>query len=298
MRCTILLSLTLACAATSAQQASEQPPGPQPRNDLSAGYRYVKANDSGGGISLSGGFLESGTRLRSWLGLITQTSQTRAANLGGVAGANFTMFTLQSGPRITFAHRNFDVYGQLLLGFAHGSQPNASSIVTRAIQPGGGVDVRVNQRFALRAIDVSVLETAFADDGTGSQSHLIFSSGLVWKFNGLKPHPAALRKPAAFSEIFFTCGTETPTVVQGQSVEVLGHATTEPDEIALTFAWASTGGKIMGEGREVMLDTLGIPPGDYKVHGRAALVSSPSTYKDCAFTIRVLPTNNDIIASK
>ena len=83
--------------------------------------------------------------------------------------------------------------------------------------------------------------------------------------------------------------TSAATVCAGDRVP-LRASTADPDK-SIRYAWISTGGQIVGEGPEVVLDTTGLTPGDYHVTAAATYPGSAVCTGDCTAydtaTIRV-----------
>jgi hypothetical protein len=73
--------------------------------------------------------------------------------------------------------------------FSEGSGPvgsvnagTTSSSNALAVDVGGGLDVRLNHRFAVRAFRASYLRTQFPNTATNVQNSLSLSAGLVVRF--------------------------------------------------------------------------------------------------------------------
>jgi hypothetical protein len=103
------------------------------------------------------------------------------------------------GPRYTMethSHR-YAIFGEGLVGisngfhslFSEGSGPvgsvnagTTSSSNALAVDVGGGLDVRLNHRFALRAIRASYVRTQFQNTTSNVQNSLSLGAGLVMRF--------------------------------------------------------------------------------------------------------------------
>ena len=64
-----------------------------------------------------------------------------------------------------------------------------------------------------------------------------------------------------------SCSASPSSVHPGDRVHITATAS-DPDNDALTFAWQSSGGRIVGSGPEVELDTTGVEPSRYTVTGQ------------------------------
>ncbi len=71
------------------------------------------------------------------------------------------------------------------------------------------------------------------------------------------------------------------TVCAGDRV-VLRVRSAEPNITPSKYAWVATGGKIIGDGAEVIFDTTGLPAGDYHITGEALYAGLGECSGDCA----------------
>jgi outer membrane protein OmpA-like peptidoglycan-associated protein len=290
--------LTLGSPAAFAQQETFTPTNAIPKYDIAVGYNYIRANAPPAGcdcFGMNGGFLSAGFRVNDWLGFAADATGGHSDNIGSL-GQNLNLFTLTTGPRISYHYRRLVPYGQAMLGLAHGSDsyfPTATSYSTSAstyaFSAGGGLDYNLTHRYAIRAINAEFLKTGFQNGSTNTQNHIMLGAGIVIKFGTPHPPPPPPREVWRPAEISFTCSTDVGSIVQGQPLKIIGIALTRPDQLDLDFAWHSTAGTLSGSGREVSLNTTAMAPGAYMVKGRASLVSSPSTFVDCETPFHVLP---------
>ena len=269
-----------------------------PKYDLSVGYNYIRANappSECGCFNMNGGYVSGSAYVNRWLRVMGEGTVGYASNISDL-GQNLSLFTLASGPRFSYTGHRFVPYAQTLIGIAHGSNsffPHSTSFTTSAntyaFTAGAGVDYNINHRYAIRALQAQYLRTGFPNGTTDTQAQLMLSAGIIIKFHSpnveLPPPPSP--RPIPISEISFTCSTDIPSIEEGQPLRVIGHAFTEPDKLSLAFAWSSTGGKVMGTGRQISLDTTNIAAGMYIVHGRATLIDDTSTTSECEVPFRV-----------
>jgi hypothetical protein len=109
-------------------------------------------------------------------------------------GVNLTQFSVLGGARYTFhlAQKNphaVDLYGQFLGGgvFASNSLfPGLSSSTTSAhssaIQLGGGANIRLTHRIALRLLEADFISTKLPNSTNQRQYDVRFSNGIVFRF--------------------------------------------------------------------------------------------------------------------
>jgi hypothetical protein len=171
----IVPAILALCISTRAQET--------PQWEIGGGYSYLHANMNsnsftGPQFNLSGGHVTAEENLNNWFG---GRIELNAFN-GGVNGTNVSAETITYGP--VFSFRRFDritPFGHAQFGAVHagvGYLGISQSAFKFAMSAGGGVDVNLNRRFALR-FQGDYLMTRFLDL---RQDSLQFSSGLVVHF--------------------------------------------------------------------------------------------------------------------
>jgi hypothetical protein len=191
MRRAILSMAVLLIAGAAAAQGVQSAP-----IDLAVTYDALHTNHiTAQSFWMQGGAVELGARMYRGLGIVARVE-------GDHAGANNTtdeplsLVTTVFGPRYTLETRShrYAIFGEGLFGisngfkslFSEGSGPvgssnagTTSSSNALAADVGGGLDVRLNRRFALRAVRASYLYTQFPNTTTNVQNSLSLSAGLV-----------------------------------------------------------------------------------------------------------------------
>jgi outer membrane protein OmpA-like peptidoglycan-associated protein len=310
MQYKILVALVLVTAGVSVATAQRRPAaaGYDPNVDLSVGYNYIGANSPPGGkqyFGLQGGYVSGGIGFRDWLSIEGEFTGERASKISTL-GQDLTLMTFTAGPQISFPGHRLVPFGKAFFGGAHASDsffPTGTSSTTSAtswaVTAGGGLDYNLNSRFAIRAMDVEYLRTAFPNGSTNDQNQLMIGAGLVIRFGA--GGSASLPPSPAPSQISFTCSTSVASIEQGKILEINGNSLTHPSRAEVKYSWSSNAGSIEGTGRRVTLNTSGLAPGDYRITGHASLASDPSTEASCDAEFRVLAheepvpaaTNND-----
>lgn len=199
-----------------------------PRGEVFFGYSYVRAATGSqvNAFNNNGGLADMQVNLNEYLSLV--------AELGGVAAGNVsvkgpelssldqTYFTYQFGPRLSLNKLGRIVpFGHFLIGGAHqsrsftvpGTIPPGTVIppgVTVEVNPtytrfrttqnayamtvGGGFDVNISRRFAVRPFQLDYLPSHFSpfnipglstigvNNNTNWQNNLRFSAGLAFRF--------------------------------------------------------------------------------------------------------------------
>jgi peptidoglycan-associated lipoprotein len=292
-----LVFVTVGVPVASAQQRSADRASLVPRFDVSLGYNHISANAPPGQtdyFSLNGGYASGDLYLADWLSIAGRFTGSYANDISTL-GQDLTLMTYTAGPRVSLTGHRLVPFGQVLFGGARGSNsyfPTGTTFSTSAsswaLSTGGGLDINLTHRFAIRALDANYLRTALPNGASNEQNHLTVGAGIVIKFGDHDspsiPIHVVDKRPG---EILFTCGTVVASVEEGQSLGIVAHTLTKPDHLAVNYTWASTGGKIEGSGREVAINTIDLIPGDYHVTGQAVLVSDSSITADCDAAFRV-----------
>jgi len=165
-------AILVLCAAAHAQEV--------PRVEVAGSFSFLDANLRGPGQSLhlSGGGGSVAENLNSWFG-----GRMEIHAFGGtVSGTSVTAQTYTYGP--VFSYRKFErftPFADLQLGAIHASTGYlgiSTSAVRFAMAAGGGTDINLNRRAAIR-LQADYLMTRFLDL---RQDNLQVSTGLVIRF--------------------------------------------------------------------------------------------------------------------
>ncbi len=213
MRGTPLLILALGLGAVGASAAFAQSK-PQfqlvdaARYDLSIGYSNIRANAPPGGcecFDMNGGFVFGTVHLTDWFGISGEFSGGHSSNISAL-GQGLTLTTFTAGPRVSHRFGRYTPVGGVLVGVAHGSDsyfPSKTSSSTSsssfAVSIGGGLDVRLNPRYSIRALDLQYLRTSFPNGVNNEQNQLMIGAGLLIKFYGHGNETAASHARASHS---------------------------------------------------------------------------------------------------
>ena len=191
MRSGILsMAVVLAAGVAAAQSAPI---------DLAVAYDALHTNHiTAQSFWMQGGAAELGARMYRGLGIAARVEGLHAG-LDTTTAEPLSLVTAIFGPRYTIETRNhrYAIFGEGLAGisngfhslFSEGSGPvgsvnagTTSSSNALAVDAGGGLDVRLNHRFAVRAIRASYLRTQFSNTTTNAQNSLSLSAGVVVRF--------------------------------------------------------------------------------------------------------------------
>jgi len=159
---------------------------------LAVVYNPLIANVvSGNSFWMQGGSVQVHAQFWHGLGVVADVSGLHTASAGGSSGVGLDMVTATFGPRYTWspAHRRYAVFGQALVGEANGMNsvfPNPGganeSANSLALYVGGGVNLRLKDHLALRALEADWLRTQMPNATTNVQNNLRVGAGLIYRF--------------------------------------------------------------------------------------------------------------------
>lgn len=296
---TFFAALVLGSAAAAQQTVTDTEAMPS-RFDLAGGYNFIKANAPPaecGCFSMNGAFVGGDFNFNRWFSVAAQGTAGHATHISSL-GQNLTLTTFMGGPRVSWVHDRYIPFAQFMAGGAHGSgsyfpsgTSSTSSSTGFAYATGGGLDLNLTPRLAIRAVDAEYLHTSFPNGVNTSQNQLQIGAGVVVRFGTYRPTYHAelprVQQEDATATITLSCQATDPEVVQGHPVQIVANATLIPDHGELAYSWTTGGGKVEGVGRMVAIDTTHVAPGTYRVEGRAALASNPSVGSSCEVTFEV-----------
>jgi outer membrane protein OmpA-like peptidoglycan-associated protein/opacity protein-like surface antigen len=295
-----LILLTMGSAASAQWNPSN--PDNSSRFDVSLGYNYVRANAPPGGcqcFGLQGGYFSADFNINDWLSVEGEVTGQHAKDIS-MLGQNLTLLTFAGGPKVRWDFGRFETFGEVLVGGAHGSDsyfptgttssPTAASF---AVQAGGGLDYRLSDHFSIRIANVQYLKTELPNGTNNEQNELMAGAGIVYHFNSFggggreKEAKEPPVPPEPEGQIALNCSSNVNSVDQGDTLEIVGKALTEPQNLTVTYTWTSTVGTVFGSGDRVSLDTQGIAPGGYHIMGHAQANGPTLLTADCDIPFRI-----------
>lgn len=163
-------AMFLLCAAAQAQDV--------PRAEVSGGYSFLEANLGGPKFHLNGGTVSATENVNNWFGGRLEFH----GYAGTETGTSVSAQTITYGP--VFSYRKFDrftPFGTVELGAMHGGLGYLG--ISRgawhfALTGGGGVDIHVNPRAAIR-VQANYLMSRFL---SLRQDNIQASTGVVFYF--------------------------------------------------------------------------------------------------------------------
>jgi len=279
-----------------------------PKAELFGGYSYIRNAPASIGnriVYLHGGSTSIALNVNRYLGLVADFGFSHANKFGpngppsgGIVNASGNVFTFMFGPRLSYRHGPFTPFAQALFGGAHASAVTINGCSGIGCTPlptetgfamalGGGLDVKVHRHVALRLIQVEYLMTRFVDRSTlagktAGQNDVRISAGIVFRFGGNRPSPPPppapeppppppppppAPEPQPSRPPTMNCSADRSSMMVGERVQITATASS-PDNNPLSYAWSTSGGRVIGSGSSVTFDSSGVAPGRYTVTGR------------------------------
>jgi outer membrane protein OmpA-like peptidoglycan-associated protein len=296
----------------AAMPGSRNPNGGTPKIEWFMGYAYLRAVPSpavGNRLMwLNGGSTSVAFNLNRYLGIVGDfggynetrlllTSGNPPSAIGSAQAVQAgTVFTYLGGPRLSFRqHDRVTPFAQVLFGGIRASQEAlcASCVPLLPVEnafamtAGGGLDVRVHHRFAVRVIQAEYLMTRFENLNTGSkafQNDIRISSGIVFRFGG---NPAPPLPPPA--PLTYSCSVHPSSVYPGDPIAVSGTALNLDPAKTTVYTWSVDGGTVSGTSSTASIDTKDIAAGSYTLKGHVSEGDKPSQNADCTASYAVKP---------
>jgi outer membrane immunogenic protein len=182
------LLLAAACAVPAVAQSN-----PLALWEAGAGYNFVHTNapPSGCGcFSMNGGAASMARKFTPSFSIAGRFGGVTNGNVSA-SGHSLTLLTYLAGPRYRLlpARRRLSPFAQILVGGVHASgalyAPSGSSSGSAnafAASMGGGLDVDLNRRVALRLVEADYLLTLLPNGVNSRQNNLNVSTGVVFRF--------------------------------------------------------------------------------------------------------------------
>jgi len=155
----------------------------------SATYNPARFNElKGNSFWVQGGSVQVQARLGDRVGLVADTRGLHTSDIDS-SGIGLDMITATAGPRYTYKRGKVSLFGHVLAGkamafnglFPHqsGFEASASSL---ALFAGGGVDMTLSRRVALRAVEANWMHTHLPNGAGNVQSALLLGAGIAYWF--------------------------------------------------------------------------------------------------------------------
>lgn len=159
--------------------------------ELAVTYDAMRSNETASSsFWMQGGSVELEGQFYRGLGLVADIAGMHTASINST-GVGLDMVTATFGLRYTWqpAHRRYALFGQSLVGVANGFNSvfpaviGATSVAnSAALKMGGGMNVALSPRIALRAFDAEWVRTQLPNAGSNVQNNLSLGAGIVVRF--------------------------------------------------------------------------------------------------------------------
>jgi outer membrane immunogenic protein len=187
----VVVLLTLGFTAAVTRPALAQSGS---RVEVGLDYNYVRSNVPNGGcgcFGLNGGSGWVAFKFSRSLAVVGEIASQTASNISS-SGADLTLTSYLAGARYSWSHAGrFGPFAQALLGGAHaggtlapGNSGLPGSANAFAMTAGGGLDIGLTRRIALRALEVDYYLTRFDNGVNDHQNNLRIEAGMIIRIGG------------------------------------------------------------------------------------------------------------------
>jgi len=203
--------------------------------------------------------------------------------------------TVSAGPRFMWRTEGLNFFAHGLVGYnrlAVKDIANRSNSV--GIIVGGGMDLPLTKRFAIRVFEADYLwATHHYPDLAGPQfpelrrpqeKAVRLRTGVVFNWGGAEPIA-----PSA------ACSVQPTEVMVGEPLSATVTASNFNPKHTVSYSWSANGGKVTGKDTSASIDTNDVAPGSYTI---TAHVTDPRAKKaneascNANFTVKPLPPKN------
>jgi hypothetical protein len=184
----LLLVGAMMASPILAQKATVQPKYPL---DVAITYSAAMSNaTTTDRFWMQGGSAQLHGQLYRGLGVVAEVSGTHTGSINS-SGVGLDIVTATFGPRYTWspARSRYSIFGQALVGEANGFasvfptvRGASDSSNSLAVQAGGGLNLSLSPRMALRICEASWMRTQFPNGTTNAQDFLRLGAGVVLRF--------------------------------------------------------------------------------------------------------------------
>jgi hypothetical protein len=190
-----VLAIAIGAAASAAAQSGNSHGG-IPKAEIAVDYSFMRANATPGQcgcFNLNGGSAEFAIHLYRNFSAVADITGDHAGTTS-VSGQSLSLLSYTGGPRFSYPVRpsqrtRITPFVQGLVGTVHGFDapfPNGSGTLSNsanalAILVGGGIDIAVSHRFAIRAVQVDYGLNHLPDNANNSENLLRISTGVIFR---------------------------------------------------------------------------------------------------------------------
>jgi len=191
-----VLAIVIGAAAASAAAQAGNPHEGIPKAEVAVDYSYMRANATPGQcgcFNLNGGSAEFAIHAYKNFSAVADITGEHAGTTS-IPGQSLSLLSYAGGPRFSYPLRRsqrtrITPFVQGLVGAVHGFDapfPQSSGALTNsanalAVFVGGGVDIAVSRRFAIRAVQVDYGLNHLPNNANNSENLLRVSTGVVFR---------------------------------------------------------------------------------------------------------------------
>lgn len=186
-----MVAVVMVAASLAAQSAVVAKAAPHDPLDVAVTYNATMANSiSAKSFWMEGGSLQVHGQFYRGLGVVADIAGSHVGNINS-SGVELDMVTATFGPRYTWTmkSRKYALFGQALAGEGFGFNsvfPGVSAATSSsynlAVKVGGGLNVALTPRIALRAIEADWLHTQLPNAATNVQNNVSLGAGVMMRF--------------------------------------------------------------------------------------------------------------------
>ena len=187
----IMMAAAILAAPLVAQSAVAAKAAPKYPLDVAVTYNATMSNSiSSKAFWMQGGSVQLHGRFYRGLGVVADIAGMHTGNINS-SGVSLDMVTATFGPRYTWspAHARYALFGQALAGDEFGFNSvfpgvggATASSYNLAVKAGGGLNIALSPRLALRAIEADWLRTKLPNATTNVQNNVGLGAGVVMRF--------------------------------------------------------------------------------------------------------------------
>jgi hypothetical protein len=188
----IVLAAPIATRSAQAQNTQVRTAHATTAGHLDVAFTYDAARADrvpGATFWMQGAGAQIEGRFYRGLGAVAEVAGTHAGNINA-SGVGLDLVTAVFGPRYTWTAKSqkYAVFGQAFAGEAFGFNSVFPAVTgatvssySLAVEAGGGLNIALSPRIALRAIEADWLRTQLPNATTNVQNNLRLSAGVVFR---------------------------------------------------------------------------------------------------------------------
>src|SRR5664280_2066304 len=216
-----------------------------------------------------------------------------AHNLGvlvdgsGHFGSDTSVGYILGGLQYKYHTDTFSPFVRVFVGTAHIDPPTYIPEWKPAVGGGGGFDLNITPKFAIRLAQVDYIYTNY---------HPLFS-GFSTQWNSIRLAAGVVVNLGNYyaPALAATCSAQPTEVIEGEPITVTATGTNFNPKHTVTYAWTTNGGKLdTANAQSAKIDTTGVAAGAYTANATltdAKMRKMNSAKCSAPFTVKAKPMN-------